>query len=281
MRRDHQHLSAVGDDTIVIDDLVGLAVLEGTAPPRVAWANGAFSTLLLPGGPGDATGRGLDELVDGDVATALAGVAAGGEQSVRVATAGGATVMVQLSHTGLDDRVLVAVRPVHTTARAALYDAVTGLASLALFREHLQLALNRRAREGDGLAVIAIGAADFGTAWQEQAESAALLQTRMAERIEQVVRDADVLATRRPGGFLLLVIDPHDAVAAATLVSERMLAAFETPLVLSDRLQRLELYLGIGAALPDDAPDQVIARADAALSRAASEGTNLYRVALQ
>ena len=77
------------------------------------------------------------------------------------------------------------------------------------------------------------------------------------------------------------MIDPHDAVAAATLVSERMLAAFETPLVLSDRLQRLGLHLGIGAALADDQPDHVIARADSALSRAAGEGTNLYRVALQ
>jgi GGDEF domain-containing protein len=274
-------LSAVSDDTIVIDDLVGLAVLDGVAQPRVAWANPAFAALLA-GGTGNVTGRRLDEIIDDrDVAAALAGVAAGGEQSVRAATSGGATIVVQLSSTGRDGQVLVAVRPVHTTARAALYDAVTGLASSALFREHLQLALNRRAREGDSLAVVAIGAAGFAAAWQEQAESAALLQTRMAERIEQVVRDADVLSTRRPGGFLLLVIDPTDAVAAAALVSERMLAAFETPLVLPDRLQRLDLHIGIGAALPTDEPDQVITRADAGLARAAGEGTNLYRVMLQ
>jgi len=280
MRREHPHLSAVGDDTIVIDDLAGLAMLDPAPERRVAWANRAFSSLLADS-VDDPTGRPLDEVIDSpDIAMALADISSGGEQSVRVTTAGHATVVVQLSHTGRDDRVLVAVRPVHTTARAALYDAVTGLASLALLREHLQLALHRRAREGDPLAVVAISAAGFGAAWQEQAESASLLQTRMAERIEQVVRDADVLATRRPGGFLLLVIDTTDAVAAATLVSERMLAAFDTPLVLSDRLQGLDLHIGIGAALPTDEPDDVIARADAALARASRDGTNVYRIAL-
>jgi GGDEF domain-containing protein len=281
MSRDHPHLSAVGDDTIVIDDLVGLAVLDAVREPRVAWANRAFSSLLADS-VDDLAGRRLDEIIDdSNLAGALAGVSGGGEQTVRVATAGGATVVVQLAQTGQDGRVLVAVRPVHTTARAALYDAVTGLASLALLREHLQLALNRRARDGDDLAVVAISAAAFGAAWQEQAESASLLQTRMAERIEQIVRDADVLATRRPGGFLLLLIDPTDAVAAATLVSERMLAAFDTPLVLSDRLQALDLHIGIGAALATDEPDHVIARADAALARAVQDGTNVYRITLR
>jgi diguanylate cyclase (GGDEF)-like protein len=161
-----------------------------------------------------------------------------------------------------------------------MYDPVTGLASLALFREHLQLALNRRSREGDDLAVVAISASSFGAAWQHNAESASLLQTRMAERIEQIVRDADVLAARRPGGFLLLIIDQTDAVAAATLASERMLGAFETPLVLSERLQPLDIHIGIGGAMPEDDPDRAISRADTALARAVQEGNNLYRVEL-
>jgi hypothetical protein len=50
---------------------------------------------------GRECGRELDELIDGDVATALDGVAGGGEQSLRAATASGATVVVQLSRTGL------------------------------------------------------------------------------------------------------------------------------------------------------------------------------------
>lgn len=279
--RDHTRISAVSDETIVIDDLVGLAVLDTDAPPpRIAWANHAFSSLVAHS-VGDLTGSRLDEIIDDpEMATALAGIADGGEHTMRVAATGGAAVVVQLSSTGLDGRVLVVVRPVHTTARSALYDAVTGLASLALFREHLQLALNRRAREGDDLAVVAVSATNFGAAWQEQAEPASLLQTRMAERIEQIVRDADVLAARRPGGFLLLVIDPTDAVAAATLASERLLAAFETPLVLSERLQRLDIHIGIGAALPPDDPDHVVARADVALVRAVGDGANVYRVAL-
>jgi diguanylate cyclase (GGDEF)-like protein len=282
MSRDHPYISAVDDDAIVIDDLVGLAVVESNAPtPRITWANRAFSSLLRHS-VGDLTGRRLDEVIDDpELAIALADATGGGERTARVATTGGAAVVVQLSPTGQGDRSLVAVRPVHTTARAALYDAVTGLASLALFREHLQLALNRRAREGDQLAVVAINATNFGAAWQQQADAASLLQTRMAERVEQTVRDADVLAARRPGAVLLLVIDPTDAVAAATLASERLLSAFETPLVVTERLQRLDLHIGIGAALPGDDPDDVIARADAALSRAVRDGTNVYRVALQ
>jgi len=277
--REHTHISAVPDE-IVIDDLVGLALLDaGGAQPRIMWANPAFSSVLSRGA-GDIAGMALDALVDSpELADALAAVAGGTERTLRMAGAGNA-VVVQLSPTGDRDRVLLVARPAHSTPRAAMYDAVTGLASLALFREHLQLALNRRSREGDELAVVAVSAAGFGTAWQRNAESASLLQTRMAERIEQIVRDADVLAARRPGGFLLLVIDPTDAVAAATLASERMLTAFETPLVLTERLQPLDIHIGIGGAAPDDEPDHTIGRADTALARALQEGTNIYRVEL-
>ncbi|HSK89821.1 MAG TPA: diguanylate cyclase [Euzebyales bacterium] len=279
MSRDNAYISAVADDTIVLDDLVGVAVLDTTEPPgRIVWANPAFSSVLARAA-GDLTGLQLDEVVDDpDVAAGLAVAGGGGEHTVRLDTPGNAAVL-QLSPTG-GGQVVVVARPVHTTARAALYDAVTGLASLALFREHLQLGINRRARDGDDIAVVAIGASSFGSAWQRHPESGSLLQARMGERIEQIVRDADVLAARRPGGFLLLVIDPADAVAAATLASERMLAAFETPLVLAERLQPLDLHIGIAAALPEDDPDRAIARADAALTRAVDAGANVYRVEL-
>lgn len=278
--REHTHISAVPGE-IVIDDLVGLALLDTSVePPRIVWANPAFSSVLSRGA-GDIAGEDLDSVVDDpDLADALAAAREGSERTVRLAGAGNAAVVLQLSPTGERGRVLLVVRPAHSTPRAAMYDAVTGLASLALFREHLQLALNRRSREGDDLAVVAISASGFGTAWQRNAESASLLQTRMAERLEQIVRDADVLATRRPGGFLLLVIDPTDAVAAATLASERMLAAFETPLVLSERLQPLDIHIGIAGAVPEEDPDDAIVRADTALARAVQEGSNLYRVEL-
>jgi GGDEF domain-containing protein len=160
-----------------------------------------------------------------------------------------------------------------------MFDAVTGLASLALFREHLQLGLNRHARAGDDVAVVTVGAPDFAAAWQERTGAASVLQSRMGERIEQVVRDADVLAARRPGSFLLLVNDPSDAVAAATLVSERMIDAFATPLVLIDGLQPLTLAIGIGPSAKGDEPDHVIRRADRAYAAAAATAEpNVYRI---
>lgn len=278
--REHTHISAVPGE-IVIDDLAGLALLDTTVDPaRIVWANPAFSSVLSRGA-GDIAGSDLEDVVDDpDLADALAAASEGDERTVRLAGAGNAAIVLQLSPTGERGRVLLVARPAHSTPRAAMYDAVTGLASLALFREHLQLALNRRSRDGDDLGVVAISASSFGAAWQRNAESASLLQTRMAERLEQIVRDADVLAARRPGGFLLLVIDPIDAVAAATLASERMLAAFQTPLVLSERLQPLDIHIGIGGATPDEDPDQAIVRADSALARAVQEGHNIYRVEL-
>lgn len=274
--RDPMRLSPVADDTIVLDDVVGVAVLEAGRNPTIAWANPAFS-MLLARGTGSLAGTRLEGLVDdADLSAALVDIADGSERTVRLPAAGGAIVL-QLTP-GPHDQIVVVATPAHATPRAAMYDAVTGLASLALFREHLQLGLHRRAREGGDLAVVVVGASRFAAAWQQQEGAASLLQTRMAERIEQVVRDADVLATRRPGGFLLLVIDPIDAVAAATLVSERMLAAFEMPLVLSDRLQPLELSLGIAATGPEDTPDDVIARADTAYARAVAAGPNRYRI---
>lgn len=277
--REHTHISAVPGE-IVIDDLAGLALLDTTVDPaRIVWANPA-SRRCCHAVPGTSPAATSKTWSDPDLADALAAASEGDERTVRLAGAGNAAIVLQLSPTGERGRVLLVARPAHSTPRAAMYDAVTGLASLALFREHLQLALNRRSRDGDDLGVVAISASSFGAAWQRNAESASLLQTRMAERLEQIVRDADVLAARRPGGFLLLVIDPIDAVAAATLASERMLAAFQTPLVLSERLQPLDIHIGIGGAKPDEDPDQAIVRADSALARAVQEGHNIYRVEL-
>lgn len=272
-------LSAVAE-TIVIDDVVGLAVLDGddgNAPLR--WANPAFASLL--GRPrDDVVGRRLADLVDDpDIATALDAHDRGRERTVRISTLAGGVVL-QLSPTDRASELLVVASPAHATPRAAMYDAVTGLASLALFREHLQLGLHRRAREGDDLAVVTVGVPDFASSWQQHAGAASVLQTRIAERIEQVVRDSDVLAARRPGSFVLLVVDPTDAVAAATLVSERLLAAFETPFALTDRLQPLSLAIGIGAVLADDDVDQAIGRADAALAQAVTDGSGAYRILL-
>lgn len=272
-------LAAV-DETIVIDDVVGLAVLAGdTDRAPVRWANPAFASLLGRQ-PRDLPGRRLADLVDDpDVATALAAADQGRERTVRIATPAG-SVVLQLSPTE-GDGLLVVASPAHRSPRAAMYDAVTGLASLALFREHLLLGLHRRAREGDDLAVVAVGVPGFATSWQQHVGAASVLQTRIAERIEQVVRDSDVLAARRPGSFVLLVVDPTDAVAAATLVSERMLAAFEAPFALTDRLQPLALNVGIAAVLAGDDVDVAIARADTALARAVSAGPATYRILLE
>ena len=275
--REQTRLSAVAE-TIVLDDLVGVAVLDGpTGDAAVRWANPAFAALLGRRSE-ELAGKLLDDVIDDpELDVALHSGDGRAERTVRLATAGGGIVL-QLSPT--DEDVVVIASPAHATPRAAMYDAVTGLASLALFREHLQLGLHRRAREGDDLAVVTVGVPDFAATWQRQTGAASLLQTRIAERIEQVVRDADVLAARRPGSFVLLVIDPTDAVAAATLVSERMLAAFDTAFALSDRLQRLALNIGIAGVAADDDPDGVLARADAALAKAATAGTDTYRILL-
>jgi GGDEF domain-containing protein len=279
--RERARIVAVADETIVIDDLVGLAVLDAGQPDLpVIWANPAFS-FHLDRGHVELVGRPLDQIIDHpELPAALADVVPDGEQTLRLSTPGGTGVVLQLSATDAAGQVLVVARPAHSTARAAMFDAVTGLASLDLFREHLELGLHRRQRDGDDVAVIAVGAPRFAAAWQEREGPASVLQSRISERLEQVVRNADVLAARRPGSFLLLVIDPADAAAAATLVSERMLAAFESPLVLPERLQRIELCMGIAPALPDDEPEHVIARADKALARAAGDGPGVYRVEL-
>jgi GGDEF domain-containing protein len=280
MMNTHERTRLVAvDESIVIDDVVGLAVLSGdTDRATLRWANPAFASLLGRQ-PDDLPGRRLVDLVDDrDLVTALAAPDRGRERTVRIATPAG-SVVLQLSPIDRDE-VLVVASPAHRSPRAAMYDAVTGLASLALFREHLQLGLHRRAREGDDLAIVTVGVPDFATSWQQHAGAASVLQARIAERIEQVVRDSDVLAARRPGSFVLLVVDPSDAVAAATLVSERMLAAFETPFALADHLQPLALNVGIGAVLPGDDVDVAIARADTALARAVSAGPATYRILL-
>lgn len=143
IRREHAHISAVPGE-IVIDDLAALALLDTTVDPaRIVWANPAFSSVLSRGA-GDIAGSDLEDVVDDpDLAEALAAASEGDERTVRLAGAGNAAIVLQLSPTGERGRVLLVARPAHSTPRAAMYDAVTGLASLALFREHLQLAAGR------------------------------------------------------------------------------------------------------------------------------------------
>lgn len=282
MISERTHLAAVADETIVVDDLVGVAVLDRTVTTTpIMWANPAFATTLGRRGriaPGTVLGALAADDGVGDALQAVVGGTAS-EQTVRVAVPGGATALLQLSSGG-DDHIVVVARAVHGTARAALFDPVTGLASLALFREHLHLGLRRRSRDGDDLAIAAVAVKGFATAWQDLEPSASMLQNRVAERLERVCRDSDVLAARQPGSFLLLVVDPGDAVAAATVVSERMLDEFRAPLVLEGGLRPLDLCIGIGATSPDDNDDRAVARADSALASAMAETGSHYRVRL-
>ena len=89
-------------------------------------------------------------------------------------------------------------------------DQLTELPNLALFTEHLELALHRAARYGTAAAVIFIDIDEFGLVNEGLGrEVGDELLRRVAERLRAVTRKADVVGRQSGDEFLVLLADMH------------------------------------------------------------------------
>jgi diguanylate cyclase (GGDEF)-like protein len=139
----------------------------------------------------------------------------------------------------------------------ALHDEVTDLPNRASFYEHLDLALARARRTGDGLVVCSLDLDKFklvNDTLGHVAGDALLRET--AARLSSVVREGDVVA--RVGGdeFLALLpaSDGDERLDDGETIVERIREALEPPV----RLKEMDVYItaSIGtAAFPTEASD--------------------------
>ena len=153
----------------------------------------------------------------------------------------------------------------------AYHDALTGLASRALFRERALEALQRDAG-GAGVAILLLdldGFKEVNDSLGHAAGDALLVQ--VAARLRAAVRDGDTVA-RIGGDEFGVVIESPDARADAEVVAGRIAAALQEPVRVGAR--ELHVAVSIGLACGADAADvdQLVRNADLAMYRAKAAG---------
>ena len=159
--------------------------------------------------------------------------------------------------------------------RLAFYDPLTGLANRRLFKDRLDIALKQAQRERYTLALLYLDLDRFKAVNDDYGhEVGDELLKEVALRLQQTLRESDVIARIGGDEFNILLPDIADG-AAAEHVADKILAAVVQPFVTGDI--RLEVSASIGLTLyPDDAVDakQLIKNADVAMYRSKAQGRN-------
>lgn len=159
----------------------------------------------------------------------------------------------------------------------ATHDPLTGLPNRWLFRQHLDQALARSARERHRVAVMYLDLDDFkrinDTLGHTQGD---VLLMQLASRLSSVVRESDMLARLGGDEFAILL---SDIVSTADImaVAAKLLATFEVSYQLGSQEVCTAGSLGI-AVYPDDARDAqtLLDCADAAMYEAKRIGRGNY-----
>ena len=170
-------------------------------------------------------------------------------------------------------RDVTPARDAEQLRRQALHDPLTGLANRTLFLEQLHSALARLERHPGPVAVMFIDIDRFKQINDRLGHDGGdQVLCTLAARLTEALRPEDTVA--RFGGDEIAVLcehvvdEPH-----AMAIAERIIDAVRTPILLRD--EELAVTVSVGIALIDDPavdPEQLIARADAAMYRAKNNG---------
>lgn len=156
-----------------------------------------------------------------------------------------------------------------SAARMAMHDPMTGLPNRRLFNDRLEKAIARGKRSEERLAVLMIDLDRFKPINDIHGHTVGdKLLIMIAERLQQSLREQDTLA--RMGGDEFAVVQVGiDSPNAALRLARRLIAAMEPPFAVDDVEVSVGLSLGICLwSEAQEAPDELIRRADVALMRA-------------
>ena len=157
----------------------------------------------------------------------------------------------------------------------AFYDLVTDLPNHILFSEQLSTALALAKRNQYPLAVLSIALKDEQRHHFSDSISNQLL-LNFIERVKSCLRSGDVFARWEENQFAIL-LPQIDQVESAAKVSQRILTALETPLVIDK--QQVPLHSSIGIALfPEDGedPNTILAHSQTALGQSQPSAYRFY-----
>lgn len=154
----------------------------------------------------------------------------------------------------------------------ALHDYLTGLPNRPLLFNRIAHALHGADRYGGTVALLFVdldGFKDVNDGFGH--ETGDLLLVAVAERLCVAVRPSDTVA-RLGGDEFIVLCDRLEDAGEATAVAERVLAALREPFVLPVGEAALTASIGIALASDDEAPDELVGRADHAMYAAKRRG---------
>lgn len=155
-------------------------------------------------------------------------------------------------------------------ARLAHHDALTGLPSLRLARDRLDMACSQATRSSTRAAALFVDLDDFKAVNDSLGHEAGdVVLQAVSARLQHHVRSVDTVA-RLGGDEFLVVLNGIESRAAAERVAHKLREAVIQPITVKgpDALQQVRVGASIGLALyPDDActPETLLALADQAM----------------
>jgi diguanylate cyclase (GGDEF)-like protein/PAS domain S-box-containing protein len=165
----------------------------------------------------------------------------------------------------------------------AFHDSVTGLANRALFKDRVEHALERRARDRSPVSVLFMDLDDFKTINDSLGHAAGdIVLGEVGERLKRCLRAADTAARLGGDEFAILLEDSADGIDA-TEVAVRILEALDGAIQLEN--QEVFVRASIGIASGDDgsecgpeSAEELLRNADVAMYMAKEGGKGRYQV---
>jgi diguanylate cyclase (GGDEF)-like protein/PAS domain S-box-containing protein len=153
----------------------------------------------------------------------------------------GQVLHLQTTSRDVSDRIYMEQRLRHD----ALHDALTGLPNRHLLMERLELALKRTKRHPEyQVAVLFLDFDNFKVINDSLGHAAGdQLLTTLAPKLTDMLRETDLVA-RIGGDEFVILLEDLDTINEAIQVSERILEALRSPILLQD--QRLVISASIG-----------------------------------
>jgi diguanylate cyclase (GGDEF)-like protein/PAS domain S-box-containing protein len=162
-------------------------------------------------------------------------------------------------------------------AHQAFHDSLTGLSNRAVFRDRVDHALARSARDDSSLTVLLLDLDGFKMVNDSLGHDAGDdLLVAVGARIESCGRASDTVARLGGDEFAILLEDSGDE-DQATAVADRVLSELAAPFEVHGREVFVRASVGIAFSHGGDAtPDELIRNADTAMYAAKSGGKGRY-----
>ncbi|QBI20876.1 EAL domain-containing protein [Egibacter rhizosphaerae] len=159
-------------------------------------------------------------------------------------------------------------------AHQALHDPLTGLANRVLLEDRIGQALTRRARNGQGVAVLFCDLDGFKVINDSLGHAAGdELLDAMARRLDGVVRESDTVA-RMGGDEFAVLLEGESDLEEAVAAGQRVRAVAADPFLVAGREVIVTASVGVVAVGPDEqaTADGLLRDADIAMYRAKEAG---------